>query len=87
MERPRRPHVVTAHAELDRMWRGRCTVEAGGQARLDEAALDGRQLLAQQRHIRVPALRIQRAPGAPACLSIGALGRPSTCSLCNYQEL
>lgn len=74
-------------AKLERVWVGRCTVKAGGKARLNKAALDGRQLLAQQRHIRVPALRVQRAPSTPAYLSIGALGRSSTCGLCNHQEM
>ena len=87
MWRPRKAHVVIASCRTHRLWVGRLTVKAGGQARLDEAALNGRQLLAQQRHIRVPALRIQCSSSTAACLSISALRRTSTSSLCNHEGL
>lgn len=56
----RMPHMMD---RLRQNGAGR-TVEAGGEARLEQAALDGRQLLAQQRHVAVPTLRVQRTPGA-----------------------
>jgi hypothetical protein len=58
----------------------RRTVQAGRQARLEQAALHGGQLLAQQRHVAVPAVGVQCPPGAPP----GQLGirrsRPSGAS-------
>jgi len=54
------------------------TVQAGGQARLEQAALHGGQLLAQQRHVAVPAVRTQCPPGAPHGRLGIRRGRPSS---------